>query len=263
VSGVADAFVKHRRKALIAYVTAGYPSAEATLAVAPVLERSGCDLIEVGKPFSDPLADGATIQNASFRALCDGMTPAKCSELARSIRGEVGVPLVFMSYYNPLLSYGLDRFTADCALAGVAGLIVPDLPPDEGEELQRAARPHGIDCIYLLAPTSTQERIRRVAERSSGFIYLVSVAGVTGARETLPEGLDAFVGRVRSVARLPLCVGFGVSTAAQAAGVAKLADGVIVGSSIVKLMEADPSLAAVGRFVRGLREALDRAGGER
>jgi len=263
VNGVAGAFVKPGRKALIAYITAGYPSIAATLAVAPVLERNGCDLIEIGIPFSDPLADGATIQNASFRALCDGMTPSTCIELARSMRGEVGAPLAFMSYYNPLLSYGLERFTADCAAAGVAGLIVPDLPPDEGGELQRAARPQGVDCIYLLAPTSTDERIRLVAERSSGFIYLVSVAGVTGARETLPEGLDAFVGRVRSVARLPLCVGFGGSTAAQAAGVAKLADGVIVGSSIVKLMEADPSLAAVGRFVRGLREALDRAGGER
>ena len=260
MSGVARAFARPGRKALIAYVTAGYPSVEATLAVAPVLERNGCDLIEMGIPFSDPLADGATIQNASFRALSGGMTPAKCIELARALKEQVEVPLAFMSYYNPLLSYGLDCFTADCVSAGVAGLIVPDLPPDEGRELQRFARPRGIDCIYLLAPTSTDERIRLVSECSSGFIYLVSVAGVTGTRETLPEGLEAFVSRVRPVARLPLCVGFGVSTAAQAGQVARFADGVIVGSSIVKLMEADPSLAAVGRFVAGLREALDRAG---
>jgi len=259
VNEVATAFAKPGRKTLIAYVTAGYPSIEATLEVVPVLARNGCDMIEMGIPFSDPLADGATIQNASHEALQAGVTPAKCIELAGALSGRVGVPLAFMSYYNPMLRYGLERFTADCAAAGVGGLIVPDLLPDEGAELEHAARSKGIDCIYLLAPTSTDERIRLVARRSSGFIYLVSVAGVTGARNTLPEGLEAFVDRVRSVARLPLCVGFGVSTAAQAGQVARFADGVIVGSSIVKLMESESSPAVVGRFVSGLRQALDRA----
>jgi len=257
---LSTAFAKPGRKALIAYVTAGYPSIEATLAVAPVLARNGCDLIEIGIPFSDPLADGATIQNASFQALRNGVTLGRCILIADVLSRCIDIPLTFMSYYNPLVSYGVDRFAEDCASAGVGGLIVPDLPPDEAGELQRAVNSRDIDCVFLLAPTSTGERIRIVAERSSGFIYLVSVAGVTGVREKLPDDLEDFVRRVRSAARLPLCVGFGVSTAAQAAQVAGFADGVIVGSSIVKLMEAYPSLVAVGRFVRELLQAIDGGG---
>ena len=261
MSGVARAFARPGRKALIAYVTAGYPSVEATLAVAPVLERNGCDLIEMGIPFSDPLADGATIQNASFRALSGGMTPAKCIELARALKEQVEVPLAFMSYYNPLLSYGLDCFTADCVSAGVAGLIVPDLPPDEGRELQRFARPRGIDCIYLLAPTSTDERIRLVSECSSGFIYLVSVAGVTGAATGAGDGLESYVARVRAACALPLYVGFGVGTPAQAARVAACADGVIVGSALLRRLgtatDTDQARSLAQDFCGGLRAAMD------
>ena len=258
---ISTVFEKPGHKALIAYVTVGYPSVEATLEVVPLLARNGCDIVELGIPFSDPLADGATIQHASFRALQNGVTPELCLQLAAKLSGEVQTPLVFMSYFNPLLSYGLDRFCNKCAAVGVGGLIIPDLPPEEGEGLDKAAVGSGLDLIYLLAPTSTAERVSLVAKRSSGFIYLVSEAGVTGARDSLPEELEGFVGRVRAVARQPLCVGFGISTAEQAGRVARVADGVIVGSQLIKLMEADASLARVAEFAAELRRALDREEG--
>ena len=246
------------RKALIAYVTVGYPSLEATLEAVPLLADCGCDLIELGIPFSDPLADGATIQKASFHALHNGITPQRCLEVASQLSQEVDIPLVFMTYYNPVFAYGLEEFCGACVACGVDGLIIPDLPPEEGAELEEVSRRQGLDLIYLLAPTSTEERIRLVAARSAGFIYLVSVTGVTGARDSLPPELDAFVARVRRVASQPLCVGFGISTPQQAAQVARVADGVIVGSQIIRLMEADGDFKpGVGDFVRGLRRALD------
>ena len=243
-------------KALIAYVTVGYPSVDATLRVVPLLAASGCDIVELGIPFSDPLADGATIQKASFRALQNGVIPRLCLEVARQL-SPTGVPLVFMTYYNPAFSYGLGDFCRACAGSGIDGLIIPDLPPEEGTGLETITREQGIDLIYLLAPTSTGERIRLVAERSRGLIYLVSVTGVTGARQSLPESLPAFVARVRKIAAQPLCVGFGISTPEQARQVAHLADGVIVGSRIIQLMETDDSLDSVASLVRGLRQALD------
>ncbi len=257
MSRIAAIFGKPARKALIAYITVGYPSIEATLKVVPILARSGCDLVELGIPFSDPLADGATIQKASFDALKNGVTPKLCLEVAGQLSSQVDIPLVFMSYFNPVFGYGVERFGTAAAAAGVSGLIIPDLPPEEGSELEASTQQQGLDLIYLLAPTSTGERIRLVAERSRGFIYLVSVAGVTGARDKLPAGLEAFVGRVREVTTQPLCVGFGIATPEQASRVARIADGVIVGSRIVQHMEADDSLLAVGNFITGLRHALD------
>ncbi len=245
-------------KALLAYVTIGYPSIEATLKVVPQLVASGSDVIELGIPFSDPLADGATIQKTSHQALENGVTPDVCLEVAASLSKQVAVPLVFMTYFNPVLSYGLEEFCRRSHLAGVSGLIIPDLPAEEGATLEAIAARHKLDLIYLLAPTSTDARVKTVAEHSRGFIYLVSVAGVTGAREGLPPGLEPFVGRVRKAARQPLCVGFGISTPEQAAQVSRFADGVIVGSRILQLMEADVSLAKVGDFVRQLRTAIDR-----
>jgi tryptophan synthase alpha chain len=258
---VAEAFRKGR-KALVAYLTVGYPSVEATLALAPALAEAGCDLIELGVPFSDPLADGSTIQRASFAALAQGVTPQRCLEVAAALSPETSVPLLFMGYYNPILHYGIEAFCAASAAAGVGGLIVPDLPPDEGEALHAAAAAHGMSLVYLLAPTSPPERVHLVAERASGFVYLVSLTGVTGARAELPEGLEAFVARVRAATDLPLCVGFGVSTPAQAARVAAVADGVIVGSRLLQVIEEaaaeerDP-VAAAAVFVRGLRAAMD------
>jgi len=253
---LSEAF-KSKRKALIAYVTVGYPDVEATLAVVPLLARSGCDVIELGIPFSDPLADGITIQNASHRSLQNGITVQKCLEIARQVSKQVKTPLTFMTYYNPVLNFGLEAFCNSCYRAGVAGLIVPDLPPEEGGELESCTGKNNLDLIYLLAPNSTADRVRLVAERSRGFIYLVSLTGVTGARSSVSAELSDFVQRVRTVAQQPLCVGFGISTAEQAVRVAGLVDGVIIGSKIIQLMEANPSLKTVGEFVEGVRKALD------
>ncbi|MFH1652169.1 MAG: tryptophan synthase subunit alpha [Chloroflexota bacterium] len=257
MSRIESAFGAGRRKALIPYITVGYPSVEATMKAVPLLEREGADIIELGIPFSDPLADGATIQQASFNALKNGVTPRLCLEVAEKLRQEVKLPLVFMTYLNPVLSYGYDAFCRDCARAEVSGLIIPDLPPEEGAALEAAARPGGLDLIYLLAPNSPEARLRLVAEKSRGFIYLVSVTGVTGSRSSLPPDLEAFVARVRKVARQPLCVGFGISSGEQARRVARLADGVIIGSKFIQLMEADPGLNSVRDFCREIRTALD------
>jgi tryptophan synthase alpha chain len=254
VSRIADAF--GRRKALIPYVTVGYPRPETALELVPRLEEWGADLVELGIPFSDPLADGATIQEASFVALEQGTTPARCLEVAARLRERVSLPLVFMTYYNPVLSYGLDGFCRDSARAGVDGLILPDLPPEEGADLEAAGQRHGVDLIYLLAPNSSPGRIEVVAQRARGFIYLVSLTGVTGVRRELPPELEGFVAQVREKAKLPLAVGFGISTPEQAARAAAVADGVIVGSRLIQLIGEDGGYAAAGEFIRGLRHAL-------
>jgi tryptophan synthase alpha chain len=258
MSQIAAAFSPPGHKALIAYVTVGYPSIEATLKVVPLLADSGCDIIELGIPFSDPLADGVTIQKSSFHALQNGVTPRLCLELAGQLSAKVNVPLVFMTYYNPVFSYGLEAFCVACTGAGISGLIIPDLPPNEGSELEAVSQKQGLDLIYLLAPTSTGERIRLAAERSRGFIYLVSVTGVTGARDRMPADLEAFVTRVRKVATQPLCVGFGISTPEQAGQIARTADGVIVGSRIIQLMEKGDSFSPLAELVKGLRDAIDK-----
>ncbi len=258
---IEEVFDKKGHKALVAYVTVGYPDVEATLKVVPLLADCGCDIIELGIPFSDPLADGATIQRASFGALENGVTPKTCLEIADRLSRQVKAPLVFMTYYNPVYSYGLEEFSDACAKAGVSGLIVPDLPLEESSALENALRRHDLDLIYLLAPTSTDGRIREVAERASGFIYLVSLTGVTGARRELPAELEDFVKRrVRNIASQPLCIGFGISTAEQAVRAARVGDGVIIGSRIVKLIEEDPSLEKVAEFIKEVRLALDRIG---
>ncbi|PVV84350.1 tryptophan synthase subunit alpha [Dehalogenimonas alkenigignens] len=249
------------RKALIGYLTVGYPDIETTLKAAVVLERAGCDIIELGVPFSDPIGDGPVIQAASFRALQNGVTPADCIETAAELRRRgLNAPLVFMGYYNPVLSYGIEPFCRDSAAAGVSGLIMPDLPPDESGDLDAAAVKHGIDLIYLLAPTSTAARVALIAEKARGFIYLTSVAGVTGARDGVPEYLPDFVAKIRRQASLPLAVGFGVSTAEQAAAIGCYADGVIIGSKLLRLIEEDPSLASLEEFTAGVRTALDGTG---
>jgi tryptophan synthase alpha chain len=242
--------------ALIPYITIGYPSVETTLKLVPLLASNGCDIIELGIPFSDPLADGATIQRASFEALRQGVTPKVCLKVAQELRRRVEIPLVFMTYYNPVLKFGLEQFCSKCADLVIDGLIIPDLPPEEGEELEQSTRSRGLDLIYLLSPASTEERIKLVASRSSGFIYLVSLTGVTGVRDKLPEELESFVDRVRARTEKPLCVGFGVSTPEQAQRVAKVADGVIVGSRIIQLLDEDKSLKDACFFIKCLREAL-------
>jgi tryptophan synthase alpha chain len=258
MSRISDVF-KGGHKALLSYITAGYPDIKTTLKTAQLLAESGSDIIELGIPFSDPLADGATIQKASYLSLRNGTTPEICLETAEKIRHQIKTPLVFMTYYNPILNYGLGKFCTDCRDAGINGLIVPDLPPEEGTELENTTRRHDLDMIYLLAPTSTEERIAEVGKRSRGFIYLVSLTGVTGVREQLPTGLESFVRRARRKTRKSLCVGFGISSAAQAKRVAAIADGVIVGSRLIQLIDEDASLGQLKVFITGLRRAVDSA----
>jgi tryptophan synthase alpha chain len=248
---------KPGHKALVGYITTGYPSVELTIKAATVLAENGCDILELGIPFSDPLADGATIQKASHEALTNGITPQLCLQIAKDISERLTIPLVFMTYYNLVLKYGLEDFCHSCVHAGVSGLIIPDLPPEEGKDLEAITRQNDIDLIYLLSPASTGLRITTVVDRSRGFIYLVSLAGVTGTRQTLSPELGSFVKRVRTKTKKPLCVGFGISTPEQAVQAAQQADGVIIGSKLIQLMEADSSLASLKYFTVGVRRALN------
>jgi len=255
---IESVFARAGHKALIAYLTVGYPSVEATLELVPALIRSGCDMVELGIPFSDPLADGTTIQRSSYRALQQGITPHSCIEVAHKLRQRVDAPLIFMSYYNPVLGYGLSAFCRACADVGVDGLIVPDLTPEEGSELESLTKRHQLDLIYLVAPTTTEERLRFIAAKSRGFIYLVSLRGVTGAREALPPDLESLVAKLQRVAAQPICVGFGISTPPQARQVARIADGVILGSRILEIVESsDHPVPAAASFIRQLRDAID------
>ena len=257
MSRLESVFKQKNHKALIAYVTVGYPNIEATLKIVPILADCGCDIVELGIPFSDPMADGATIQRASFKALENGVSTKQCLETARKLSKKVSVPLVFMTYFNPIYSCGLEKFCRDCSVSGIDGLIVPDMPPDEGKELEILTQKKGIDLIYLLAPTSTKERIRLVGRKSHGFIYLVSIAGVTGAMNELPSDLGRFVSRVKQITKQPICIGFGISTPEQARQVAQIADGVIIGSKLIQLMETDDkSMAQTQSFIKDVRKAL-------
>ncbi len=249
------------RTALMPYLTMGFPRLDSAFELIPAVVEGGADLIELGVPFSDPLADGATIQASGQRALENGMTLDLCLEQAGALRRRgIETPFVLMGYYNPILQMGIDRFARRAAEAGIDGAIVPDLPPEESDELQGALRARGIDLIFLLSPASDEARIRLVTARTSGFQYLVSLLGVTGARDQLPADLGAFVARVRAQTGLPLAVGFGIATPAQAAQVAYIADGVIVGSALIKVVGAadDPAQAA-REFVAGLRAGMDGA----
>lgn len=241
--------------AFMPYHAMGYPTRRRSLEVIVALAEAGADLVEIGIPHSDPLADGPTIQSATYAALVGGTTVADCLRMARELRGRgVDKPFCAMSYYNPILAFGEERFATAAAEAGVDGLIVPDLPPGESDLLEPACREAGLATIYMLAPTSTEERIKAVARHATGFVYLVSVTGITGARDELPPGLLTFVERVRRHTDLPLAVGFGISTGPQAARVAEIAEGVIVGSALVKAAGSDAGVDAV----RALAEQLAR-----
>jgi tryptophan synthase alpha chain len=257
MNNISSVFKRPGHKALIAYITVGYPTIEATLKAVPLLAQNGCDIVELGIPFSDPLADGVTIQNASYSALLNGITPAKCLDIAAELSEKVNIPLIFMTYFNPIFNYGLEPFCQNCTRSGIRGLIIPDLTPDEGTNLEAIAQKNELDLIYLLSPSSSEQRIKLVAQRSRGFIYLVSINGITGSRNKLSPEVGEFVTRVRKATAKPLCIGFGISTPEQAGHLAQLADGVIVGSKIIQLMEADPSLDSMVQFVRDLRAALD------
>jgi tryptophan synthase alpha chain len=247
------------RAALIPYLTVGYPTLSASLDLAEAVVGAGADILELGIPFSDPLADGPVIQQATQVALQQGITTARCLEMARRLRMRgIMVPLVFMGYYNPILAFGEAAFCQACREVHVDGLIVPDLPPEEDAKLVGACRENGLALIYLLAPTSTPERIQLVTERSRGFVYLVSVTGVTGAREQLPSDLGGFVSRVRSVTDKPLAVGFGISTPEQTRLVAGHADGVVVGSALVRLCGGKNGPENATTFIQSLRRGVKR-----
>ena len=254
MSRIAETFAAlraRRRTGLVAFLTVGYPSVEETLRLVPALIEGGADVIELGVPFSDPLAEGPTIQRSSHHALEQGVTPAACLDVVAGLRAQgVEAPIVLMGYYNPLLSYGLEEFCRDAAAAGADGIIAVDLPPEESHPLRDACRQHGIDLIYLLAPTSTDGRIELVAGLASGFVYCVSVTGVTGAREELPAGLSAFVNRVRARTPLPVAVGFGISKPKHFRAVARIADAAVIGSAIIdEIDRSDPS-ERVGKVKR-------------
>jgi tryptophan synthase alpha chain len=231
------------RLGLIAYLTVGYPDVESTLRLVPALAAGGADMVELGVPFSDPLADGATIQRASHHALGQGVTVAVCLDVVRRLRQQgLTIPLLLMGYYNPVLAYGIEEFARDASDAGVDGLIIVDLPPEEATAVQTACAMRGLDLVYLLAPTSSDERIALVAAQASGFVYCVSLAGVTGARRELSRGLGEFLTRVRGHTPLPLAVGFGISRAEHVQAVASLgADAAVIGSAIIDLIDRTPS----------------------
>ena len=241
-SRLADAFGRARsagRPALITYVIPGFPTPEETPAVFDAMVAGGADIVEVGIPFSDPLADGATIQRAAFQALGNGTNVSRCLEFAAAARGRhPGVPIIFMTYLNPVLAFGLERFATDAALAGADAVIFVDLPPEEAAGTHAALDRNGLDLVCLVAPTSSQERIEKIAAVASGFIYCVSVAGITGARGDLPPDLAGFIGRVRRCTNLPLAVGFGMSRRDHVEALTGIADGVVVASAIVDLVAA-------------------------
>jgi tryptophan synthase alpha chain len=258
MSRISSAFQQGNHKALIGYITAGYPSLQDTVDIASLLADSGCDMIELGIPFSDPLADGVTIQNATHQALLNGVTIEKCLQVAAKIRTRINVPLLFMGYLNPVLHFGAEKFCTACALAGMDGLIIPDLPPGELPSLDTSAGKHGIDMISFLVPNSSDSRIQEVAAKARGFIYIASVTGVTGARDTFSTGLSDLIKRVRASTNLPLCIGFGISNAAQARSAAAMADGVIIGSRIIQLMEdGDSTYKKLSEFIREVRQTID------
>ncbi len=252
--------LKHRGdKALITYITAGDPDLETTAALVRAMAAAGTDIVELGVPFSEPVADGPVIQQASQRALEGGVTLRGILGTVRSLRRNVEVPLVLMSYYNPIYQFGLDRFAREAAAAGVDGLIIPDLPVEEAGPVLAAADPVGLALVPLAAPTSTAVRLQRIAGSARGFLYCVALTGVTGAQQQ-PEEVRELVARAREVCALPIAVGFGVATPAQAAEVGALADGVVVGTAIVREIARGGTdmIARVAAFTRELKAALQR-----
>src|SRR5881296_1325162 len=251
---------------IVTYITAGDPSLDATLRFVLTLAEAGADVIELGVPFSDPLADGPTIQRASERALKSGATLAGVLDLVRRIRKSSQVPLVLFSYYNPILQMGLEKFASAAASAGADGVLATDLTPEESEDYRRILSAHHLDTIFLGAPTSTDERLAKIAGCSSGFLYLISRTGVTGAKDSLPDDLPALLRRARTFTNLPIAVGFGISLPGHVSVLGGLADAAVVGSALVSEIEnatakdssraaVEAACAALSAKIRSLKEA--------
>ena len=244
-------------KAFIAFITCGDPDSETTAAAVRSAVRGGADLIELGIPFSDPTAEGPVIQAASLRALQGGITTDRVFDLVRDLRRDVTVPMVFMTYANVIFSYGAERFLAACEETGIDGLILPDLPYEEKEEFLPFCRAHGVDLISLIATTS-ENRIAMIAKEAEGFVYVVSSLGVTGMRSEIRTDLASIVEVIRQNTSVPCAIGFGISTPAQAAEMAAVSDGAIVGSAIVKILEKYGKEAPehIGEYVRSMKDAM-------
>ena len=250
------------KKAFIAFLTAGDPDLAATEKLILAFERAGVDIVEIGVPFSDPLADGPTIQAASYRSLQKGTTLAAILELVKRVRRHSDIPLALITYYNPVFNFGEEKFALQARAAGVDGIIIPDLPLEEANSWRAVAAREGLAAVFFLAPTTGRERMGAVAKASTGFIYYVSIAGITGARQAVPSEIVAKIRLAKTLTDKPVCVGFGVSTPAQASAMARIADGVIVGSAIVKEINSNAKAKdmprRVQRFVAGLVRAVKR-----
>ena len=248
------------QKALVAFITAGDPDLPTTGHIFSLLEKNGADIIELGVPFSDPLADGPVIQASALRALNSGTNLKKIIQLVADIRKGSELPIVLMTSFNPVFVYGQEQFVDDALKAGVDGVIIPDLPPEEAEGFQSIADPKGMETIFLLAPTSTEDRVSMVARQSRGFIYYISLTGTTGVKSSVSENLQSKVGAIKNVAALPVLVGFGISGPEQAKEASKVSDGVIVGSAIVRLIAENSDSAErdakIGQFVSSVKQAI-------
>lgn len=260
MSNLQKAFEK--QKAFIPFVTAGDPSLAKTAEFILEMERAGADLIEIGIPFSDPIAEGEVIQAASLRALSAGATTDKIFDMVAGLRQKTKIPLVFMTYLNPVFHYGYERFFTKCQELSVDGIIIPDLPFEEKEVVRQAAAPFGVAVISLIAPTS-EDRIQEIAGAAEGFLYVVSSMGVTGMRSEIRTDLESILQAVKAVSKVPAAVGFGINTPKQAAAIARIADGVIVGSAIVKLIEqhGDDAAPYVYDYVKSMKDAIRESEG--
>jgi len=243
------------RKGFVAFVTAGDPSLDRTVEIARDMEKAGVDVLELGVPFSDPLADGPIIQRSSERALARGVTLARVLEAVRRIRRTSDLPLLLFSYFNPLLRFGLAALAREATAAGIDGVLVTDLPPEEADGWLEVARGAGLDTVFLAAPTSPDERLRRVAGASRGFVYAISRTGVTGERDALSDDARPLLARIKALTAEPVALGFGISSPEQVAAAASVADAVVVGSALVRFLEEHPDGDLAGQ-VRWLRSAI-------
>jgi tryptophan synthase alpha chain len=248
MSRISGAFKSN--KALIVFIMAGDPSLARTEQLVHEIEKAGADIIEIGIPFSDSIADGPTIQDAATRALAKDVSAADSIKLVKKIRKTSKIPIIFMTSFNILFSYGLEKFVKEASSAGVDGLILPDLPLEEADSIKK----NGLDLIFLIAPNSTDERIKLAAKTSSGFIYAVSFTGITGAKKNLHLTIQGVISKLRKLTRTPIAIGFGISNAKQALEASKLADGIIVGSAVIDVISKKPK--QVGKFVASLKKAI-------
>lgn len=258
MSRIRERFARLRRdgaRGFVAFITAGDPSLERTLSAARDLDRAGTDVLELGVPFSDPLADGPVIQRSSERALRRGTTVADVLETVRSLRRESELPVLLFGYFNPFLRYGLGRLARDATAAGVDGVLVTDLPPEEAEDWLQEARAHDLDTVFLAAPTSPDARLRSVAAASRGFVYAVSRTGITGERQSLSEEAGPLVTRIKSMTAEPVALGFGISTPEQVGAAAAVADAVVVGSALVRYLEENPD-GGLAEYVQWLKSGM-------